>query len=218
MTVRRGLLRILWREILPATLFGTLGLGTYALLWPGVMAIRDIWPALLIFAQCLLLSALLGRFTSPSFAFLYSRGYTRDALWNHTMLVSALSIVAGWLPAALIVWTGLRSAVHDHLFQSPYFPIMAPCETSTPLGWLGLYLLLAAMFHYVWIRLAHPSKGGQGGFDALLVVLFALLAVSNMGALGSGCGVWLLGISYAVVLVAFVLGGRVLHRSLEVRA
>ena len=99
MIVRRGLLRILWREALPATLFGVLGLSAYALLWTDVMTVSDDWPALLIFVQCLLLVALLGRSASPAFAFTYSRGYSRDVLWGHTMLASALSVLAAWLPA-----------------------------------------------------------------------------------------------------------------------
>jgi hypothetical protein len=217
MIVRRGLLRILWREALPATLVGGIGLSAYTLLWPDVMTAADPWPGRLIFVQCLLLAALLGRFRSPAFAFVYSRGYTRDALWCHMMLASALSVLASWLPGVLIVWTGLRSVVHDHLFQSPYFPVMAPCETWVPLVWLGPYLLFTPAFHYVWIRLAHPSKGGHGGFYASLMLVLALVMAPNMSSLLPGYVAWLAGVSYMVALVAVVLGGRALHRSLEVR-
>jgi hypothetical protein len=218
MIVRRGLLRILWREALPATLLGSLGLGAYTLLWPEVMTMNDSWSALLVVGQCLLLAGLLGQFRSPAFAFLYSRGYSRDVLWGHMMLASALSLVVGWLPAALIVWTGLRSAVRDHLFQSPYFPVMAPFETSVPLGWLALSLLLTPAFHYTWIRRAQPTRGGNGGHYTafgLIVVLFALLnATRNV----DGWFARLLGIAYVAVVLCSVLGGRILHRSLEVRA
>ncbi len=172
-------------------MLGALGLGAYVLLWPEVMTAQDGWSALLVVGQCLLLAWLLGQFRSPAFAFLYSRGYSRDVLWGHKMLASTLSIVAGWLPAALIVWTGLRSAARDHLFQSPYFPVMAPFETSVPLSWLGLYLLLTPAFHYAWIRLAHPSKGGNGGYYASMMLLFALVMASitanSFPAISSGC-------------------------------
>jgi hypothetical protein len=218
MIVRRGLLRILCRQALPATLFGALGLSAYTLLWPELMKMYDFWPVLLVVLHCLLLALLLGRFTSPAFAFIYSRGYTRDALWGHILLASALSILAGWLPAVLIVWTGLRSVVHDHLFQSPYFPIMAPCETWVPLAWLALYPLLASAFHYAWIRSAHPSRGGRGGYYVLPVLYVGVAMSSDIVPFLPRYAGWLLGISYVVVMVAAVLGGRTLHRNLEVRA
>ena len=60
MIVQRGLLRIFWRQALPATLVGALGLSAYALLWPDVMTVRDSWPGLLIFVQCLLVGRVVG--------------------------------------------------------------------------------------------------------------------------------------------------------------
>ena len=217
MIVRRGLLRILWREALPPTLLGALGLSAYALLWPDVMVMADVWPALLILVQCRLLASLLGRYNSPAFAFLYSRGYSRDALWSHIMLASALSILVGCLPAALIVWTGLRSIVHVRLFHSPYFPIMAPIENWVPLAWLGLCMLLASAFHYAWIRRAQPTTGEFSGRFLSVAILVALVTVFNMIPYFHGWFAWLSGVSYVVVLVCLVFGGRALHRSLEVR-
>jgi hypothetical protein len=217
MIVRRGLLRIFWRQALPGTWVGGLGLSAYALLWPEVMTVTDFCPSLLVFMQCLLLARFLGRYTSPAFAFTYSRGYARDVLWSHLMLASALSILVGCLPAALIVWSGLRSVVHDHFFHSPYFPIMAPYETWVPLGWFGLYLLLASAFHYVWIRRAQPTKGGRGGFYVSFAIVVALVTVFNMVFSLHGWLAWLSGVSYVVVLLCLVFGGRAIHRSVEVR-
>lgn len=218
MIVRRGLLRILWREALPATLFGMLGLGAYALLWTDIMTIHDIWPALLIFVQCLLLAGLLGRFMSPSFAFIYSRGYTRDAIWGHVMLVSVLSIVIAWLSGALIVWTGLRSSVHDCRFQSPDFPILAQFENDVPLFWLGLSILLASAFHYAWIRRAQPTHSEFAGHFMASAIIASLVTVFCMVSYFHGWFAWLSGVSYIVVLFCLVLGGRALHRSSEVRS
>ncbi len=218
MTIQRGLLRMLWREALPATFLGALGLSAYALLWTDIMTVRDGLPALLVLVQCKWMAVMLGRFASPEFAFRYSRGYTRDALWGHAMLASLLSIIAGWLPAALIVWTGLRSAVHDRLFQSPVFPIMASFETGVPLVWLGLYVLLASAFNYAWIRRAQPTQGGLGGRFITSGIIVALFTVFNTVSYIHGWFAWLSGVSYVAVLVCLVLGGRALHRSVEVRA
>jgi hypothetical protein len=202
---------------MPAMLTGMFGLGLYALLWPDVMDWRDVWPWLAVFVQCLWLAASLGRFQTPAFAYFYSRGYSRDALWTCKMLVSVLSILVGWLPAALIVWTGLRSVIRDRLFLSPYFPIMAAYETWVPVSWLAVCLLLTAAFHYVWIRQAQPTKGQQSGLFVAVGLIFALVTIFNSVNFYHGWIAWLLGVSYAIVLICLVLGGRVLHRSLEVR-
>ncbi len=218
MMVERGLLRILWRRALPATLLGMLGLVAYVLIWPALMTLKDPWPEMVVFVQCFFLAGLLGSFKSPAFAFIYSRGYSRDALWRHVMLISALSILVGWLPAALVVWSGLRSVIHDHLFQSPYFPVMAPFETYVSCVWLAVGVLLMPAFHYVWIRLVQPTKGGESGIGLATELFLALFLVFVTPNFLSGSMVWLAGASYGVVLVVLLLGGRVLHRSVEVRA
>lgn len=218
MIVQRGLLRIFRRQALPATLLGVLGLTAYALLWPDVMSGRDVWPSLLIFVQCLLLAGLLGRIRSPALAFVYSRGYSRDALWSHILLASALSVLAAWLPAALIVWTGLRSALHDRVLESPYFPIMAPSEMQAPLVWLALSPLFVVAFHYTWIRSGQSTRGGSGGALAALAMLIALVTAISMPQALHGWFAWFTGIAYLAVVISFLLGGRILHRSLEVRS
>jgi hypothetical protein len=196
-----------------------LGLIAYVLFWPDVMTASDRWPSLLVGVQCLLLVGSLGRFTSPAFSFLYSRGYSRDTLWNHTMLASLLSVLVAWLPATLIVWSGLRSAVHDHLFQSPNFPIMAPCEIWVPLVWLGIFVLLTPAFHYAWIRRAQPTKGGFGGFVLSFGIVVALLMSFNIAFYFYFWWLaWLAGVLFVLAVVFLVLGGRALHRSMEVRA
>jgi hypothetical protein len=204
---------------MPATVVGALGLGLLSLAWPDVLTPHDPWPGLIILGQCLLLAGMLGRFETPSFAFVYSRGYSRDALWIHMMLASGLSVLTAWLPAGLMVWTGLRSVIHDHLLQSPYFPIMAPRETWVPLVWLGLYLLLVPAGHYSWIRRAQPTKGRQGGNFVVVGLLATLLVGFDMVYYYlDGWLAWLCGALYVTVVACLVLGGLMLHRSLEVRA
>lgn len=216
--VRPGALKYYWRQGLPATITGGLGLGLLSLFWPDVLTSHTPWPGLIVLAQCLLLSMLFGRCESSSFAYLYSRGYSRDSLWKHMLTASALSVLATWLLASLIIWTGARSLLHDQLLHSPYFPIMAPRETWVPLVWFGLYLLLVPACHYAWIRRAQPTRGGQGGSCVVAGLLVTLLVGFNMVRYLDGWFAWLSGALYVVTVTCLVLGGRTLHRSLEVRA
>jgi len=203
---------------MPVTLLGGLGLGLYALAWPDVMTTRDPWPGLIVLAQCLLLAGVLGRFETPAFAFTYSRGYSRNALWGHMMLASGLSVLAAALPACLIVWTGLRSLAHDRVLRSPYFPVMAPREVWVPLIWLVIYLLLVPACHYAWIRRAQSTRGSQGGNLVVVGMLVALVLGFDMIRYLDGWFGWLCGLLYVAMVVCLVLGGRALHRSLEVRS
>ena len=218
MKTKWGLLRVLWHQALPATLVAGLAFAGYALLWSDVITRRNAWPAVIVVVHCMALGRLLGRFETPPFAFLYSRGCSRDALWRGLMLASAASVLAAWLCGTLVMWTGLRSLFHDVMMRSPLFPIMAPRETWVPLTWLGLYALLMPVCHYAWIRRAQPTKGATGGGMLGVGIIAALVVGFLLGRLQHGWYCWLTAGLCAVVAVTLILGGRQLHRSLEVRA
>jgi len=217
MPVRWGLLKFLWRRAVPVTVLSTLALALLALCWPDVLTPRDFWPGVIVLVQCMLLAKTFGRFASPTFAFTVSRGYSRDALWGHMMLASGLSAITAWLVAGLVLWTGLRGGLHD-LWQSPYFPVMAPREATVPLTWLALYGLLLPACHYGWIRAAQPTRDGHGGTFVILGLLVALLVGFRLVRHLDGWLEWLVGVLYVIAVVCLVAGGRILHRSLEVRA
>jgi len=218
MRIRLGLLTVFWRQALPATLVGTIALSLYALLRGEVLSCGDMWPGAIVLAHSLLLTALLGRFQSTSFAFVYSRGYSRDSLWSHMMLASLLSVATAFALSGLVLWSGLRSYVHDHIFQSPCFPIMAPRETWVPLVWLALYGLFVPCLHYAWIRCAQPTTGEKTGQFLAAGTLAALLTAFVLIRYLSGWMAWLCGTLYVVFVLSNVIGGWLLHRSLEVRA
>jgi hypothetical protein len=217
MTLKRGLLRIYWRQALPATVLGFFSMSIYALVYPDVMSWRDLLPPCMAGLQCILLAWLLGRFNTPEFAFVYSRGYCRDTLWGHMMLVSVFSALAAWLPAAMIVWSGLLSCILDK-FGSPYFPIMAPLETPVPWAWLGCYLALIPICHYAWIRLAQPTRGRFGGILCAAGLVIVFLLTFDMLYFLDGWFAWMSGATFGVTLLCLVYGSRKLHRLLEVRA
>lgn len=208
---------LLLRPTLGIAILGAVTLGSYCLMHDDVMTPHEAFPAMIILVQCLMLGAMHGRVRSPSFAFVYSRGYSRDAIWGHMMLASCLCVLATLLPAALIIWTGYRSQVLDHM-QSRYFPIMAPREMCVPLVWLGFYGLLVPACHYAWIRRAQPTTGRHGGNGVVAVLLVTVAVAFYLVRYLNGWLAWLAGALYVTVVLCLVLGGRALHRSLEVQA
>jgi hypothetical protein len=125
-------------------------------------------------------------------------------------------MLIAWLPASLIIWTGLRSVLFDSM-QNPNFPVMAPLENNVPLAWLGYYIMLIPLFHYAWIRLAQPFRGSFAGV-AIAVAVFVsyfrfyyALNVSNM--------LWWSSRTLLLLMAIFLIySTRKLIRSLEVRS
>lgn len=215
MKIRMSLLTILLKQTMPVTLIVLPITCLYLLFTHDVLTWQNPWLALLVLGHSIAIAFCLGRCGSPSFVFLYTRGYSRDELWTHKMLGTILAVLMVWLPAALILWLGVRSAVQDKLFVSPYFPIMTIREASVPWFWLGGYAILLPLFHYVWIRRAQPLRGENG------VVLLAIGVVVVIGTLMSfrWYPVWFRSLIYAlsaVMIVTTLVAGRILHRNLEV--
>jgi hypothetical protein len=210
-----SLLIILLRQTLPVSLIALPVGCLYVMFTREVLTWQNPWMALFVLAHSIAIAFCLGRFGSPSFAFLYTRGYSRDELWLHKMLGTASSVLIVWLPITLVLWLGIRSSVQDKMFVSPYFPIMMMREASVPWFWLGGYAILLPLFHYVWIRRAQPLRGENG------VVLLAIGVVVVIGTLMTfrWHPQWFRTLIYAlsaVIIVTTLVAGRVLHRNLEV--
>jgi hypothetical protein len=210
-----SLLIILLRQTLPVSLIALPVGCLYVMFTREVLTWQNPWIALFVLAHSIAIAFCLGRFGSPSFAFLYTRGYSRDELWLHKMLGTALSALMVWLPISLMLWLGIRSLVQDKMFVSPYFPIMMMREAPVPWFWLGGYAILLPLFHYVWIRRAQPLRGENG------VVLLAIGVVVVIGTLMlfRWHPQWFRTLIYAlsaVMIVTTLVAGQVLHRNLEV--
>jgi len=218
MRIKGRLLLFLLRKTMLVTVIAICMACLYALLRREVLDWRDAWAGVFVLVHSLALTGLLGRFRSGAFAFLYSRGYSRDALWAHTMLATLISALAAWLPAALIVWTPLRGLAQDVLFRSPYFPIMAPREAVVPMAWAAAYGILVPLFHYEWIRRAQPVRGGSGGPFLAAGVIVALAVLVMEGRPHP----WFVGsaATAGILAVGALVGARVvaswrLHRRVE---
>ena len=216
MRIKMSLLKIMFRETLPVTLIALLISVPFVLFTRDVLMWQNPWIAIFILSHSIALAALSGRYRSRSFAFLYTRGFTRDELWFHKMLSSALSVLAVWLPVSLIVWLPVRSFIQDKMFMSPYFPLMMIREATVPWAWLGGYAILLPLFHYVWIRRAQPLRGENGVvFLAIgVVIVIATLMMFRWHPQ------WFRILIYAlstVMIATCLIAGRILHRNLEVQ-
>ena len=187
----------------------------FVLLYPRYFRWNNAWAAIFVLIHSIAITFVLGRVQSPSFAFIYTRGFSRDVLWVHKMLASIISASCVWLPVALLIGLGGRSALQDW-FRNPYFPIMAEQEMSAVWFWLFGYALLLPMFHYAWIRKAQPMKGSGNGMllaVGAFVVIFTLMTFrhhSNWYVLLC----WVIG---GVMMVVYTVSGLLLHRTLEVQ-
>jgi hypothetical protein len=216
MRLRLFLFYWLWRQMLPVTVIALPAALAHVLLRSEPLHWRSPWPWTFIFVHSLAIHRVLGRFSSSDFAFLYTRGFSRDQLWSHLIVSTASAVIAVWLPSALAIWVHLRSIVQDQLFKSAYFPVMTPRETWVPLAWAVGYGLFLSTFHYAWIRQAQPTHGQSAGNLIAVGVGFFAFTMIGMG-FHAGWYAWLSGAGVAVAALAMLLGGRRLHRRLEVR-
>jgi hypothetical protein len=172
-----------------------------------------------ILIHSLLIAWRLGRTQHRTFGFLYTQGYARSALWLHTMLVSAASVVVVWLPPAIAVWSGLRSQYQAGL-DNRWFPLMESAERPFVLWCLLAYAVLLPVFHYAWIRGSQASREPIAGvFLAMCLVVTALsiwnaVRVPDMPVWTQ----WLMAGGMVAAATSLLIGGRRLHRSTEVMA
>lgn len=213
------LLRWLWHRSMPVLTVAAAAPAAllYVLLARERLAWNDTAAFLFIVVHCAAPMIALMRFDRPFAGFLYTRGYTRDAIWSHTLAAWGLVVLAVWLPAALAVWTPLRSLVQDRVFENPNFPMMQPAEAIVPLVWLGMYVLATAACYYNVIRAYQPMRGAPSGWlIRLTVLLTAFIVLATRSQTG-----WLVALLVTAGLVAsgvLLAASRRLHRRMEVRS
>jgi len=213
---RPALLITFIRQSVPVSLLALPVFCLFILFHNDVLEWRNWWTALFVLVHSIIIAVVFGRFRSTSFAYLYTRGYSRDAIWRQKMLATVLAVVVVWLPAALLVWLPVRSAVQDNLFMSPYFPLMRGREMAVPFFWLFGYGILLPVFHYVWIRRAQPTRGGNGAVLLAIGVVIAGIVLMDYRWHPEWFQI-LVWIVSAVMASAALVGGLLLHRMLEVQ-
>lgn len=215
MKIKTALLGFFLRSLFPVNAAAMIVSVCFILLYPNYFLWNNAWASLFILAHCITITFVLGRVHSGPFAFIYTRGFSRDVLWMHKMIASIVSALLVWLPVALIMGLGGRSALQN-LFQNPYFPIMAQREMSAVWFWLFGYALLLPLFHYVWIRKAQPAKSaGNGMLLAVGAVIAVITLISNRyHAHWFAQFCWIVG---GVIILTCMISGFFLHRTLEVQ-
>ena len=216
MKIKISLIGTFFRQTLPVTLIALPVICLFVVFYRDILDCQNSWISLFILVHSILITASLGRSRSAPFAYIYTRGYSRDELWANKMLSTVLSVLAVWLPAALIVWLPIRSAVQDKMFVSPYFPLMMIREATVPWFWLFGYMILLPMFHYVWIRHGQPTRGGNGSvlLAIALVIAVATLMLFRWHPSWFQTFIWIVS---AVMVSTALAGGFLLHRSLEIQ-
>jgi hypothetical protein len=221
------LLRWLWHRSMPTlTVALAAPVALLYVLWtpgPPTGDWNDIWPFmaafLFIVPHGVGTMLALAWFNRPAAGFLYTRGYTRDVIWSHTLAMWGLVVLAVWLPASLAVWTPLRSLVQDRMFENPNYPLMQPTEAMVPLVWLGIWFLTGAACYYGAIRSYQPTREEPFGsllYLAAIIAAFVVLIPRSQPLAG-----WLIALIVAAGLVASVVllaASRRLHRRMEVRS
>jgi len=190
----------------------------YVLFEPNVLRFRMIDGVIFfVFFHCTGIAGQFGRPQSRSFGFLYSQGYSRDAIWGHMMLASATSVLIVWFPPTLTIWLGLRCGLQD-LMLNYRFPYSAPLEYFYPLWILLLYILFLPAFHYAWIRNLQPMRSPMSGSFLLAAVFLAVFSIGNSIYMERIPVVsqWLIVAGLLVATISLMVGSRRLHREMEV--
>ena len=170
-----------------------------------------------ILVHSLLIAWQLGRTRHRTFGFLYTQGYARSALWLHTMLISAASVLMVWLPPAIVVGSGLRSRYQAGL-DNRWFPLMEAAERPFPFWCLLGYAVLLPVFHYAWIRGSQASREPIAGIVlamCLVVVAFSIWSAVRVPEMPVWTQ-WLMAGGMVAAATSLLIGGRRLHRSTEV--
>ncbi len=99
MKIRWALLFWQVRQLAGITCIATLLSTIYVLMQFEPLQMGNQSPALFFVpGHCVAITWILGRVRSRAFGFLYGQGFSRDTIWMHTMLASAVSVLAVGLP------------------------------------------------------------------------------------------------------------------------
>ena len=216
MNIKLSLIGTFLRQTLGVTLIALPVMVIFVLFYRNILNWQNPWLSLFVLVHSIAIVFCMGRFRSRSFAYIYTRGYSRDELWINKMIASSIAVLIVWLPVAVVVWLPIRSTIQDKMFLSPYFPMMMMREVLVPSFWLFGYAVLVPLFHYVWIRRAQPTRGGNG---AVLLAIAVVIAATTLMTFR-----WhpewfktLIWIVSAIVTATALVGGFLLHRKLEVQ-
>ncbi len=155
---------------------------------------------------------LLGRYRSTEFAFLYTRGFSRNALWGHIMLFTALSIVLAWFPVWVFSLTPLPQWLYSFAgVEGAPYPLPSARFFRVMSSFISYPLLIPAL-HYAWIRQAQPDRNSEAGFWIPLAVVWGGIGPQRLENIVPIFRIVWLGVGLLLLVWSYRL-----HRSMEVR-
>jgi len=216
MNIKLSLIGTFMRQTLGVTLIALPVMVIFSLFYRDVLTWQNPWMSFFVLVHSIAIVSCMGRFRSRSFAYIYTRGYSRDELWCNKMIASFISVLIVWLPVGLFIWYPVRSTIQDKMFMSPYFPLMMIREATVPLFWLFGYAVLVPLFHYVWIRRAQPTRGSNGAVLLAISVVIAALTLMTFRwhPAWFKMVIWT---ASSVMIAAASVGGLLLHRNVEIQ-
>lgn len=216
MRIQWTLLRWFLQETSRINLAASLVWAGYVLFKKETLEVFDPWPWFFIGVHGYTLAALLGRYESSEFAFLYNRGFTRDSLWTHMMLATVLGVVSALIIATLFIFFPLRNYFQEKAFHNPYYPILATYDYKAVWAWWIGYAVSLPVFHYTWIRRAQPALHGNAG--DWLCAGFLLTAFTTLVLISYRSLFWVrMTIVFGFLISGVLLfAGWKLHRDMEV--
>jgi uncharacterized membrane protein len=134
------------------------------------------------------------------------------------MLAAAVHALIVFGLFALVIFSPIRSAFHDTMLRSPWFPLMAPREQQHIWPWLGVYAVILPVCHYSWIRAAQPTKGAAAGQLLVVCLVVAALLVLEAARRPSPLITGIIWSLLGATATAALVGTFFLYRRLEVRA
>ncbi len=182
-----------------------------------ILFARSQWLMLGVFLHCCGVALIAGRSSPRGSGFLYSQGFSRDQLWWANFLASLMSGVFVCLLIYVVIATGFRAAVQS-LHGNPWAPVMGSIELSA-IKWIALeYLLLFALFHYVWVRARQPARDSAAGWMiAIAMTSFVGVGYERLNGANATRSIMIASFALGLALL-FVIANWKFHRSVEVQA
>lgn len=140
-------------------------------------------------------------------------------MWAQSMLASACSALCVCLPAAILIFSGLRSSVQD-AFDNPWFPLMQTDEYWLPAVLSLEYATVMLLMHYSWLRANQSCSDSSAGWMLMCLGLCFLLwgfGLADSHSYHPSFLTYVPRLLTPAVVLLLVAGFR-LHRSLEIRS
>lgn len=163
MRIQRTLLKYLLLETGTINVVAVIVWTGYVLCKRSPLEFYDQWPFLFIGLHGIGLAWAIGRVDTSGFAFLYSRGYTRDSLWVYKTITMVHGVLMALSLATVILHSPFRTILFNRPLLYPFEPILPLFERQVLWTWWIGYAIALPLFQYAWIRRGQPSAGCNSG-------------------------------------------------------